>query len=295
MKINSLRAIFPIAAVTLALSAISCGNKKITPPQISGPQEAPVAFRTDSISWTDSVKAGKNSAICRISVDYPAEGPDSLVGTLRQWIAAQLSASNFVSPDQSAPYSPDTAMLSDGKALIAGIGRTVLDNTLPELRELDSLNIGPDMQYEYYWNITPVYQNGKAITYGNASYCYLGGAHGGASYSPQVFRMTDGRLFGWADMFIPDSIPALRQLVKESLRTTYFDAPSESAFKDALLINPDTLPLPQAQPYFTADGVVFTYGQYEIAPYASGMPSCTLPYAVARPLMTPEAAQLIAE
>jgi hypothetical protein len=38
------------------------------------------------------------------------------------------------------------------------------------------------------------------------------------------------------------------------------------------------MPLPQCPPLFTKDGVRFIYGQYEIAPYAAGMPDFTVPY-----------------
>lgn len=73
----------------------------------------------------------------------------------------------------------------------------------------------------------------------------------------------------------------------------YFEVKTESQFKDALLINPDTLPLPASAPYFMPKGVNFDYQQYEIAPYAAGMPSCVLPYSVVKPMLTPEAAKLL--
>lgn len=295
MKFNSLQTLLSVVGVILVLTAASCGNKKGTTTQIPDNDITSVTFRTDSISWADSVEVGRNSAICKITVNYPDDGGKALVDSLRTWIAGQLSASNFVLSNPNTPYLPNEDMLSNGKTMIAEIGRRVLNNTVPDLQQLDSLKSSRVIRYEYYWNIAPVYQNSKAITYSNSTYCYLGGAHGGASYTQQVFRMTDGQQFGWSNMFIPDSVPTLKQLVKESLRTNFFKATTETAFKEALLVNPDTLPLPKAQPYFTADGVAFSYGQYEIAPYASGMPSCTIPYSKVRSLMTPEAAILISE
>jgi hypothetical protein len=50
--------------------------------------------------------------------------------------------------------------------------------------------------------------------------------------------------------------------------------------------NNDYFPLPQAAPYFTADGVVFIYQQYEIACYAAGLPNCVISYDLIEPFLT---------
>ena len=47
--------------------------------------------------------------------------------------------------------------------------------------------------------------------------------------------------------------------------------------------------MPATSPYFTADGIVFTYQQYEIAPYAAGQPSFTLSYKDVASYLTKEA------
>ena len=47
---------------------------------------------------------------------------------------------------------------------------------------------------------------------------------------------------------------------------------------DFLLLDGDLIPLPSWQPFPSKDGLVFTYQQYEIAPYAAGMPAFTIPY-----------------
>ena len=45
-----------------------------------------------------------------------------------------------------------------------------------------------------------------------------------------------------------------------------------------MLLDGDLIPLPTWQPFPSKDGLVFTYQQYEIAPYAAGMPAFTIPY-----------------
>jgi hypothetical protein len=61
-------------------------------------------------------------------------------------------------------------------------------------------------------------------------------------------------------------------------------------------MNPDQayfLPLPQAAPYFTKDGITFVYAQYEIACYAAGMPTFTIPYNKIEGILTSSAAALL--
>lgn len=67
-------------------------------------------------------------------------------------------------------------------------------------------------------------------------------------------------------------------LIREGLMRQYFDVETAQEFKDALLIDPDTLPLPVTPPYFMPDGFHVVYQQYEIACYAAGLPGCVLPY-----------------
>lgn len=88
-------------------------------------------------------------------------------------------------------------------------------------------------------------------------------------------------------MFVADSLPALKEIIKNDLMTEYFKSKDADDFRDALLVNPDTLPLPSSSPYFLADGVHFVYQQYEIAPYAAGMPGCVVPYSRVMDMFTP--------
>lgn len=53
------------------------------------------------------------------------------------------------------------------------------------------------------------------------------------------------------------------------------------------------IPLPQDTPCPQKDGICFTYGQYEIACYAAGMPSFVISYKNIKPYLTEEAKQLL--
>ena len=59
----------------------------------------------------------------------------------------------------------------------------------------------------------------------------------------------------------------------------YFEVKTEEELSECLF-EPELykLTLPEAEPYFTEEGLSFIYQQYEIAAYAYGMPSFTIPY-----------------
>jgi hypothetical protein len=152
------------------------------------------------------------------------------------------------------------------------------------------------------------------VTYMCNTEGYLGGAHGYATSAGCIFSKQSGRAIGYESQYDeqrdvwkqlnqrlfkdPKGIH-LRNLIKEGLRSYFQDNQetpiSDADLKDYLLYDAsvDNLPLPQFPPYFTADGLAFVYQQYEIAPYAAGMPSFTIPYDDIRPLLTDEAACLI--
>ena len=69
-------------------------------------------------------------------------------------------------------------------------------------------------------------------------------------------------------------------MIKQALQKRYFKTDNEKEFYDMLLVdNADIFfPLPATPPICRAQGVQFTYQQYEIAPYAAGSPTCTIPY-----------------
>ena len=134
---------------------------------------------------------------------------------------------------------------------------------------------------------TPTY-----ATFGANTYAYLAGAHGSTFFTGQTFGL-DGREFDWDNTMANGTKTRLMPLIREGLMRQYFDVQTAQEFKDALLIDPDTLPLPVTPPYFMPDGLHVVYQQYEIACYAAGLPGCVLPYDSVAPLLTPAAKALL--
>lgn len=112
------------------------------------------------------------------------------------------------------------------------------------------------------------------------TYCYYGGAHGGVSGTgPITFLKSSGQK---VDHFIsPDAAKAMQPLLRKGLLRYYADCDeplTDTQLSERLQIEGTIIPLPRhsAYPNATADSLIFTYQQYEIACYADGMPSFTI-------------------
>lgn len=153
-----------------------------------------------------------------------------------------------------------------------------------------------DYQSSYTWEnrFKVEAETDKYVTLSINSYIYQGGAHGSSIISQQTFRKEDGRELNWNNMFNTENQYKLRELIKGELMK-YFKVTSDEELANYLL-NPDDaflLPLPQTPPVLLKNGIHLVYQQYEIAPYACGMPEFTLPYSEVKPLLTTTASQLI--
>lgn len=281
-----LAAIMPILAFCGLTAATSCS---------SGSSSTPAdEFTTDSIACSDSIISHGGRAYCSISVDYPETGKSALVDSVRSWIGKQLSAIGYTEPGKPAPYAAATTDLTDGSKLIKSVCSTVLADADKEIKALDSINaIDPQfgMQYEYDWNIRKIYESDTYVTYNSNTYTFMGGAHGSSANNGRTFNAETGAEIG-NNMFRPDSVGHVIALVKDELMK-YFEVTTPEQLREAMLINPDTLSLPSSPMTLMGDGVHFIYQQYEIAPYASGMPNGMIPFAKLKGCFTPAVEALI--
>lgn len=254
---------------------------------------------TDTITLADSLTYGGSTAEVTINGQYPAVAAPTLLDSTRQWLAECLSWGTF-STDK--PHiMPSRSQITDGSKLISHLGAKLLASAKRDFIYLaaDSITTG----YEYQITFAPAYQSDSLLTYEYNTYCYLGGAHGSAIARVATFAVPSGRRLTYGNTFLPDRRKELLAKIRSALWSQYFrpsmaggddKAGSESlSLREALLIDPDSLQFPICGPQFGPEGVTFTYGQYEIAPYAAGMPSCTLPYGEIRPLMRPDVVSLL--
>lgn len=208
---------------------------------------------TESFSQSIKGKMDKTS----LSIEYPTSGPELLVQNIREWINESLGGK----------YNGD---LSDGKALFNFYFGTL------------SREMTENSEYENYNQVTikKLYENDKIATFICESYFYgEGAAHGMSSTRGVTFRKSDGRKFTAS---LLDGSYKYQSEIKTGLKK-YFELSSDEDLMGRLMLNEDAgseIPFPQNDPWITAAGVVFCYSEYEIACYADGMPTFTIPESV---------------
>lgn len=229
------------------------------------------------VSETDSVfYSYKNDRIsCSIVALVPVDGVDT---EFNEWLSKELGGG----------YKGDRGGL---QAMIDYYGeahtdslRSILKDGVPDYAELN-----------YEATMDKIYESDKVVTYTLTTYLDFGGAHPLTRETGATFSKEDGKLMTW-DIVRSDRKAELNDVLKDMLKT-YFDAGSDRKLADFLqgVKSVSELPLPSTSPYMTEKGYVVIYQQYEIAPYAMGMPGDTIPYNTLSPCLTEEAQKLIPE
>ena len=264
-----------------------------------------------SVEFEDSVKVFESTAYQKLDVVFPVEEDTSrLAQNVLSWLCEQVSKCSY--PDWSGEWIDKelsletvTPMLSQyegsfAESLVNFYAQKGLDKMKESLSEeaaegfegsyLNELEIGLDEQTDGYLTLSFAYD------------VYLGGAHGSRMEEGITFRKSDGKRLGW-EIFDMDKRAELIEKVKAGLKDYFGDVDEENEDSDAelfdhlmILDDPDTpenelefgIPLPRTAPWLTKDGFVFIYQQYEIAAYAYGMPSFTIPAKELLPLLTEE-------
>lgn len=250
-------------------------------------QIEPTAYVIEKVSYSDTIAVGVASATARCNISYlKAVNPDSpLIRSIDNWIRDMLQ------------NAPDTIEI--GTPLAKSIVDEILRSnraTLIEMNDFAEENNDGFMQYgeEYSYDIHPLALSPGFVTMLYESYIYTGGAHGGSYCIGQTFSAFDGSMID-LDMFKEDSTDKVLALIKKGLMSQYFKTDSDKEFYNQLLIEGNKLPLPATPPYFTNKGVCFHYQQYEIAPYAAGMPKCVILFEDLEPYFSDNARFLIAD
>lgn len=150
-------------------------------------------------------------------------------------------------------------------------------------------------RWEYDFTLEKQYETDRYVVFNSTDYVYLGGAHGGITgQGSPTFDKKDGHR---VEKFLKDdSLQQMQTLLAAGL-VDYFSDEDGSVnagnVRDYLFLDDETIPFPVWTPHPTEDGLCFVYQQYEIAAYAMGMPSFTIPYEAVKPYLTQEAADLL--
>lgn len=269
--------------------AATAADSIVTAADTVAAESRPV-LTTDSVWAADSLLTGGCKATARVAGRYPASGNKQLVDSIRAWLGNQLSYSLQNSGERL--FTPTAAELASGEALARRCVKAMLAEAGADFKDFTAE--GFEYTYEYQFGFRPTFETDSVVTYSFSSYCYFGGAHGGAFGGGQSFDANSGRRLTADSMFGAASRKKLVAMIRKALWKQYFSRNAEpgTTLSD-ILFEPDSLQLPAVPPVFGDKGLIFTYQQYEIAPYVYGMPACVLPYSEVGPLMRPEAKRLI--
>lgn len=278
-----------LAMAAMMMSA--CGNKTVkggdndsTATGETTVVEARDNVRMDTLK-TDTMSYEKEEDIYKLSyfVDYPVEGDDSLVQSVRAFI------NDYLGGAYEGPLDNGRDMLKRNCEIEFG---TFLENC----GEVDDEDIDELFMRKL---VNKRVETNTFVTFRAFTSQYAGGLHGIAYETGVTFSKVNGKCFGFDMMKGLDS-PAFKQLIKEGLRKFFSKEDDEKGMSDEDLKDElvafngsiDELPLPNSEPYMTEEGVTFIYQPYEISYYAAGRPEFTIPYDVVRPYLTPQAIEL---
>jgi hypothetical protein len=210
-------------------------------------------------------------------INYPDKNDTSLVAkNIRLWVNKQMG-------------NKYKGNLSNADSMMNWYESKFIKTSTKEIKQ-----IGDNTQYSSMDSIYLSYETNKVISLVAGNYIYQGGAHGGYNEVGNTFNVLTGKSYGWN--MVKDK-KALRKYIKSGLKK-YFKVKTDKDLVGQLLgdiehFTVNSIPLPQNPPYFTKDGLKLSYGQYEIACYAAGMPYVIIPFNQLDNILTPEVLEMI--
>lgn len=143
--------------------------------------------------------------------------------------------------------------------------------------EYSVANNYPVHQFEAYVDFTVTYNQNCALSMYFDQYEYAGGAHGLTLRYSDTWDLTRSRRMELADFF-----PNSSNYKEYILRYIYLQIEKQTVQGDAMYFD-DYKKLAEENFkansfYLTKEGLVIYYQQYDIAPYAAGLPAFTIPF-----------------
>lgn len=286
MKKN--KSLLTIGIMLTAMVITGCGNKQQNTDESTVKNDSAQVVEEedkddDEIKLTTKkiTKSIKNaSGEYKLVIDFPESDNEILANAIREYISESLGATYGGGEEETkqGTYSGD---LADGEKM----ANYYFDIKVKEFTKMysemkdEGMPDVPKMSSEI--QITRGYETSKVVTFFYNNTEYAGGAHGGTVLSGMTFRKTDGRRIGW-ELF---NTVKMQSILRNGLKE-YFDVKTDEELQNCLSLDGIYyIPMPVRPPLFTEKGITVTYQQYEIAPYAAGLPSFTIPYRDARKML----------
>lgn len=294
--------------ITMAAAFTACGHRASTESTSDADSastdstkvEALVEEKSALVLDTISFERNDSMAEVSLSVQWPIEGNEELVKSVRQFVCDVCGIKNkyFKGTKKDFKDIVDT----DYNGLVEEWHGAYADS-----------EEGGGPSFTSGTSVVKLAETETFVTFYAEQFGYTGGAHGFATHVGKTFRKSDGKAIGYDMEYNQDSFDAkmknqtlfadtksskLYALIKDGVKRYFKDCQQpiadDNELSDFLQVDDiNHIPLPGNAPYLTETGVVFCYTQYEIAPYAAGMITFEVPYAKIRPFLTEEAKALL--
>ena len=297
--------LYGVAAAFMLAGALFSSCQLFQKPTGDGETEAADTLVVEAFTYIDTASVISCHVYQRLAVDFPLPGDSTvLADSLREWFASAVEEHYMpLLGDETEPFrfSGDRSNMAE---LVKAAGEAGVERMSDELK----LMAGEGFETEYNNDFEAIlgYQTDRFVTIETKYDIYTGGAHGAWIYKAATFRCRDGAAMGWnmLDLNQKDKIIALiKEGIKEYVSSSDNEVKTDEQLFECLMLwdDPDTpenelefgLPLPATPPCLLSNGMFFCYQQYEIAPYALGLPMVTVPYDVIAPLLSAEGRELL--
>lgn len=265
------------------------------------------ASESDSLCLDSAVYVGQDSTAADVSIHLEYySGTSPLAQSVRQYATRQMeSLSGMIYDGNNMPTEQENSSIArwngdrdDMNGMANFYGKQIFDNLLKWSQELNA-DVGEE--YALIMTIDEKLQlqcdADSFVTFCRTSYSYEGGAHGMTLMETPTFVRHSGELLTEVvDTLQLEALqPLLQKGVCEYFRecgdTITIEELGDYLFEESLVNG--LIPLPAVTPALTKEGVLFTYNQYEIAPYAAGIIAFTIPYQKIQPFLTEQVKNLL--
>lgn len=254
----------------LSTMLTACISRKATDDHSHGGEDNANLHELTTLSaeWSDSVVFTKQN-MAKVSLKILYATDNALGDSLNAWVCEVFGDSTHT-------------FLKDMPSLTKHFGSKRLKEDSAELKEILSDGAGEWVNYEYDAKMQILYEDSTYITLKCETYQYMAGAHGTTVIDFVTLRRKDGHRMNW-DLVKDMPKEEIVKNIKKGL-AEYFGIKDINELPEYLLLGngedaeareifEKDFPLPSTPPYLTANGVEVIYQQYEIAPYAAGMPT----------------------
>lgn len=222
------------------------------------------------------------SPTCKITMDYSYLAEAGETDTIAQRINRTVQIHTL--GEKYANLTPEAAVDSFKNEYIATYRKSVDEFYLEDLKNGMTKNDLPSW-YNYEYSQNTRFSNGKEgiLNFISETSEYTGGAHPNSWIQWMNFDKSNGKLLTLKDVFLAGSEKPLSQLLLKELIAEMADRMEGSPIKsledlqNAGILTSTDIYVPENF-LLEAEDVSFLYNSYDIAPYATGIITLTLPY-----------------